>query len=70
MVVDAKPPTPQPTLMLTSLLPQDADWAYSTYNYSHPILTERLKAIGWKGSDRKISADAPASASGEQHQEL
>lgn len=26
----------------------DADYLYSSYHYSHPILTERLKAIGWK----------------------
>lgn len=34
----------------------DADWAYSSYHYSHPILTERLKAVGWKG-DRKVVDD-------------
>jgi len=39
------------------LLLQDADWMYSTYNYSHPILTERLKAIGWT-SEHKVSAPA------------
>lgn len=27
----------------------DADWAYASYHYSHPILTERLAAVGWKG---------------------
>jgi STE24 endopeptidase len=26
----------------------DADWIYSAYHYSHPILTERLRAIGWE----------------------
>jgi STE24 endopeptidase len=31
----------------------DADWMYSSYHYSHPILTERLKAVGWKG-DTKV----------------
>lgn len=31
----------------------DADYLYSSYHYSHPILTERLKAIGWKG-DKKV----------------
>ena len=25
---------------------------YSSYHYSHPILTERLKAVGWKGDMR------------------
>jgi STE24 endopeptidase len=27
----------------------DADYLYSSYHYSHPILTERLKALNWKG---------------------
>ena len=29
---------------------------YSSYHYSHPILTERLKAVGWKG-EKKVSVD-------------
>lgn len=33
----------------------DADWMYSSYHYSHPILTERLKAIGYKGEKGKVS---------------
>ena len=40
-------------LQIQNLSAMDADWMYSTYNYSHPILTERLKAIGWT-SDRKV----------------
>jgi STE24 endopeptidase len=31
----------------------DADWFYSSFHHSHPILTERLKAMGWSG-DKKI----------------
>lgn len=27
---------------------------YSSYHYSHPILTERLKALGWT-SEKKVS---------------
>jgi STE24 endopeptidase len=27
----------------------DADWLYASYHYSHPILPERLGALGWKG---------------------
>lgn len=41
--------------MLT-IVTQDADWMYSAYHYSHPILTERLKAVGWT-SDRKVTSD-------------
>ncbi|KAJ9668878.1 zinc metalloprotease [Coniosporium apollinis] len=36
-------------LQIQNLSSMDADWMYSSYHYSHPILTERLKAIGWKG---------------------
>ena len=27
----------------------DADWLYASYHFSHPILTERLGALGWQG---------------------
>jgi hypothetical protein len=32
----------------------DQDWFYSSFHHSHPILTERLKAMNWTG-DKKIS---------------
>jgi len=35
----------------------DADGLYSSYHYSHPILTERLKAIGWRG-EKKVGAES------------
>ncbi|KAK5738069.1 zinc metalloprotease [Elasticomyces elasticus] len=41
-------------LQIQNLSSMDADWLYSTYNYSHPILTERLKAIGWT-SEHKVA---------------
>ncbi|KAK9478280.1 peptidase family M48-domain-containing protein [Lipomyces japonicus] len=31
----------------------DADWLYSSYHYSHPILPERLRAIGWT-NEKKV----------------
>jgi STE24 endopeptidase len=34
-----------------NLSTMDADWAYATYHYSHPHLSERLKALDWKGSE-------------------
>jgi STE24 endopeptidase len=43
-------------LQVQNLSSMDADYLYSSYHYSHPILTERLKAIGWKG-DRKVSTE-------------
>ena len=44
-------------LQIQNLSSMDADWMYSAYHYSHPILTERLKAIGWT-SETKVGGDA------------
>jgi STE24 endopeptidase len=30
----------------------DADPLYSNYHHSHPILPERLRALGWDGSEK------------------
>jgi STE24 endopeptidase len=38
-------------LHIQNLSTMDADWAYATYHYSHPHLSERLKALDWKGSE-------------------
>lgn len=43
-------------LQIQNLSAMDADWMYSAYHYSHPILTERLRALGWT-SDIKVSKD-------------
>ncbi|GIK03616.1 hypothetical protein Aspvir_007689 [Aspergillus viridinutans] len=36
-------------LQIQNLRTMDADWMYASYHYSHPILSERLKALGWQG---------------------
>lgn len=36
-------------LQIQNLSTMDADWMYASYHYSHPILSERLQALGWKG---------------------
>ena len=41
-------------LQIQNLSSMDADWMYSSFHYSHPILTERLKAMKWAG-DKKVS---------------
>lgn len=46
-------------LQIQNLSSMDADWMYSSFHYSHPILTERLKAMGWKG-ETKVVADKAA----------
>jgi STE24 endopeptidase len=39
-------------LQIKNLSSMDADFFYSSYHYSHPILTERLEAIDWKGEKK------------------
>jgi STE24 endopeptidase len=41
-------------LQIQNLSIMDADWMYASYHFSHPILSERLAAIGWRG-DSKVS---------------
>ena len=41
-------------LQVQNLSTMDADWMYATYHYSHPILAERLTALGWK-SDKSAA---------------
>ncbi|OQD74132.1 hypothetical protein PENDEC_c012G04650 [Penicillium decumbens] len=36
-------------LQIQNLSTMDADPLYASYHYSHPILTERLAALGWDG---------------------
>ncbi|KAI9660868.1 MAG: hypothetical protein M1829_006433 [Trizodia sp. TS-e1964] len=36
-------------LQIQNLSTMDSDWMYATYHFSHPILPERLKALGWHG---------------------
>jgi STE24 endopeptidase len=38
----------------------DADWLYATYHYSHPILPERLRALGWYGEGGKEGKEQDA----------
>jgi STE24 endopeptidase len=56
-------------LQVKNLSAMDADYLYSSYHYSHPILTERLKAIGWKGDKKVESKVHDGSASRNQDSE-
>jgi STE24 endopeptidase len=42
----------------------DADWMYASYHYSHPILPERLGALGWEAeeSDKNKDEEKPVTA--------
>ncbi|CAI4210297.1 unnamed protein product [Parascedosporium putredinis] len=39
-------------LQIQNLSTMDADWMYASYHYSHPILSERLGALGWTPSEK------------------
>ena len=39
-------------LQIQNLSTMDADWLYASYHFSHPILPERLGALGWYGDEK------------------
>jgi STE24 endopeptidase len=48
-------------LQVQNLSTMDADWMYASYHYSHPILAERLLALGWEsGKDGEKVANGTA----------
>ncbi|MCJ1309152.1 hypothetical protein MMC25_002807 [Agyrium rufum] len=47
-------------LQIQNLSTMDADWMYASYHYSHPILPERLGALGWTSSEKVSSDDLKA----------
>lgn len=58
-------------LQIQNLSTMDADWMYASYHFSHPILSERLGALGWKSTgesvvDGKANDEAAAKASGRE----
>jgi STE24 endopeptidase len=44
-------------LQIQNLSTMDADWMYASYHFSHPILSERLGALGWYGDAKVGDAD-------------
>jgi STE24 endopeptidase len=48
----------------------DADWMYSAFHYTHPILTERLRAMGWKGDKKVVEKDEGKKAAAATGREL
>ncbi|KAI9789783.1 MAG: hypothetical protein M1816_005824 [Peltula sp. TS41687] len=55
-------------LQIQNLSTMDADWLYATYHYSHPILPERLGALGWYGDmkDRKVDGKEKVITAGDR----
>ena len=41
-------------LQVQNLSTMDADWMYASYHFSHPILPERLGALGWYSEQGKV----------------
>lgn len=55
-------------LQIQNLSAMDADWMYSAYHHSHPILTERLRALGYKGGE-KVTDGAAKTSNGDLRKE-
>ena len=54
-------------LQVQNLSTMDADWMYASYHFSHPILPERLGALGWyseqgKVDDKRDDSEKPVKA--------
>ncbi|KAK4467148.1 peptidase family M48-domain-containing protein [Cladorrhinum samala] len=48
-------------LQIQNLSTMDADWVFASYHFSHPILTERLKALDWQPTKKvDVKADEKA----------
>lgn len=45
-------------LQIQNLSTMDADWMYASYHFSHPILSERLGALGWYGDSKAVVSDS------------
>ncbi|TPX07136.1 uncharacterized protein E0L32_010937 [Thyridium curvatum] len=43
-------------LQIQNLSTMEADWMFANYHFSHPILSERLKALNWQSTE-KVAAD-------------
>jgi len=43
---------------------------YAAYHYSHPILSERLKALGWTPEEKVSKEEEPATAKATGRDEL
>jgi len=51
-------------LQIQNLSTMDADWMYASYHFSHPILSERLGALGWT-SDVRVTDVTESEKDGE-----
>lgn len=45
-------------LQIQNLSTMDADWMYASYHFSHPILSERLRALNWQSTEKVETSGA------------
>ncbi|SPN98980.1 probable zinc metallo-protease [Cephalotrichum gorgonifer] len=57
-------------LQIQNLSTMEADPVYATYHYSHPILSERLKALGWKPEEKVGGAEEDKAVKASGREEL
>lgn len=50
-------------LQVQNLSTMDADWMYASYHFSHPILAERLKGLGWV-SESEVAKESDVKEAG------
>ncbi len=53
-------------LQIQNLSTMDADWMYASYHFSHPILSERLKALEWTPIQKVSEEESVEKASGRE----
>jgi STE24 endopeptidase len=51
-------------LQIQNLSTMDADWMFASYHFSHPILSERLKALNWKPTGQVVEESEKATTTG------
>lgn len=57
-------------LQVQNLSTMDADWMFASYHFSHPILSERLKALDWQSKEKVAVEDKEGVAKATGRDEL
>ncbi len=57
-------------LQIQNLSTMEADWLYANYHFSHPILSERLKALNWTPTEKVASDEVGVAAKATGRDEL
>lgn len=57
-------------LQIQNLSTMDADWMFASYHFSHPILSERLKALKWQPTEKVEGKEDDSAAKATGRDEL